>query len=239
MHISSLHSGQRPVSLRWLPLGLCTLVIGMMTGCGFYLRGHLTLPPDFAEVQVQSSTPYSTLVKILRQMIRASNISVVADNEAASAGAVVGQLNILSERWGDLPIAIDAHGRVQEYSVRYATLFTLIDAKNTVIVPQQMVELSRDYLSPPQDATGTATEREILANELRREMAASILRRVDSVVRHRLQTTRPTMTRQVPALSQQALPSGSNDQLGSRVLTPSTPRSSAQPAALQAQPLQH
>ena len=46
-----------------------------------------------------------------------------------------------------------------------------------------MVELSRDYVSPPQAATGTSTEREILADELRREMAASILRRIDSVVR--------------------------------------------------------
>ena len=49
--------------------------------------------------------------------------------------------------------------------------------------PQQAVELSRDYVSPPQDATGTTTEREVLAEELRREMAASILRRVDGVVR--------------------------------------------------------
>ncbi len=45
------------------------------------------------------------------------------------------------------------------------------------------MELSRDYVSPPQDATGTSTEREILADELRREMAASIMRRIDSVVR--------------------------------------------------------
>lgn len=50
-------------------------------------------------------------------------------------------------------------------------------------MPQQVIELSRDYVSPPTDATGTTTEREILANELRREMSASIIRRIDSVVR--------------------------------------------------------
>lgn len=236
MHITSLHSARLSISLRWLPLGLCALVIGLMTGCGFYLRGRLTLPPDFTEVRVQSSTPYSTLAKILRQMIRASNIPVVEDDEAINKGIVVGQLNILSERWGDLPIAIDDHGRVQEYSVRFATLFTLIDAKNAVIVPQQMIELSRDYLSPPQDATGTETEREILANELRKEMAASILRRVDSVVRHRLQAALP-MARQLPALAQPAPPSGANDQLGTAA-NPANPRSSSQPAAMQVQPPQ-
>ena len=48
-----------------------------------------------------------------------------------------------------------------------------------------MIELSRDYVAPPTDATGTSTEREILANELRREMSAAILRRIDSVIRSR------------------------------------------------------
>ena len=42
-------------------------------------------------------------------------------------------------------------------------------------------------MSPPVDATGTATEREILADELRKDMSASILRRIDSVVRARVE----------------------------------------------------
>ncbi len=45
----------------------------------------------------------------------------------------------------------------------------------------------RATTSPPVDATGTTTEREILANELRRDMSASILRRIDSVIRSRLE----------------------------------------------------
>ena len=55
-------------------------------------------------------------------------------------------------------------------------------ADGSILVPQQVVELSRDYVSPPVNVTGTTTEREVLAAELRREMAASILRRVDGVI---------------------------------------------------------
>jgi LPS-assembly lipoprotein len=54
-----------------------------------------------------------------------------------------------------------------------------------------VVELSRDYVSPPEAATGTTTEREILADELRREMAASILRRVDGVIQGGAQGRKP------------------------------------------------
>ena len=52
-----------------------------------------------------------------------------------------------------------------------------------LLVPQQVQELSRDYIASPALASGTEGEREILTNELRREMANSILRRVDAVSR--------------------------------------------------------
>ena len=50
------------------------------------------------------------------------------------------------------------------------------------MVPQQAVELSRDYMAPPADSIGTTSERELLARELRRDMAAAILRRVDAAL---------------------------------------------------------
>lgn len=158
------------------------LTLGL-SACGFHLRNKLTLPPDTPAVKVQSASPYSELVKLLNRGLTASG-ATLADEDAKTGFAT---LKVLSERWGDLPIAIDAQGRAQEFSLRYAAIFTLLRADGSVLVPQQVIELSRDYVSPPQDATGTATEREILATELRREMSASILRRIDSVVRARIE----------------------------------------------------
>ena len=37
-------------------------------------------------------------------------------------------------------------------------------ADGSILVPQQVVELSRDYVSPPVNVTGTTTEREVLAD---------------------------------------------------------------------------
>ena len=55
------------------------------------------------------------------------------------------------------------------------------DTTLEVTFPQQVVELSRDYVAPPADAIGRSSERDLLAKELRREMSASILRRIDTV----------------------------------------------------------
>ena len=158
-----------------------------LTGCGFHLRNKLALPADMPAVQVDSTVRYSELVKLLNRGLRASGATVVESEWAPPSSAIkdekLAHLQIRSERWGDLPIAIDAQGRAQEYSLRYAVVFMFTRPDGSVIVPEQAVELSRDYVSPPEDATGTTTEREILADELRREMSASILRRIDSVVR--------------------------------------------------------
>jgi len=162
------------------------ILAATLTGCGFHLRNKLALPADMPAVQVDSAVRYSELVKILNRGLRSSGATVVEDGGTpAVAGKTPGvaRLLIRSERWGDLPIAIDGQGRAQEYSLRYAVVFSFLRPDGSVIVPEQAVELSRDYVSPPQDSTGTTTEREILADELRREMSASILRRIDSVVR--------------------------------------------------------
>ncbi len=49
---------------------------------------------------------------------------------------------MLSERWGDLPIAIDSQGRAQEYSLRYAVIFIFRREDGSELVPQQVIELA-------------------------------------------------------------------------------------------------
>ncbi|HEY1035623.1 MAG TPA: LPS assembly lipoprotein LptE [Pseudoxanthomonas sp.] len=169
-----------------LPLLLVALVL--LAGCGFHLRNQIALPADLGPVRVVgASTSYSALVTSLSRGLQAAGATLASqigeEDPTANAGAEVATLRVMSERWGDLPIAVDQFGRAQEFSLRYAVVFAFTKADGTELVPQQVVELSRDYVSPPQNSTGTTTEREVLADELRREMAASILRRVDGVVR--------------------------------------------------------
>jgi len=168
--------------------GLISACIGItLSGCGFHLRNSLTLPENTPAVHVESVQPYSELAKLLRRRLQAIGATVLTENastfSAMDESAAFARLSIHAERWGELPTAIDTGGRAQEYRLRYAVIFSFILADGRILVPQQAIELSRDYTSQPTDATGTSTERELLADELRREMAASILRRVDSVAR--------------------------------------------------------
>jgi LPS-assembly lipoprotein len=164
-------------SLAILALGLA-LPLGL-AACGFHLRNALSLPPDLGPVRVTARDPYSPLADSLAIALENAGATAAADD--ATTG--VATLRIRSEKWGQTPISVDQFGRAQEYTLRYAVVFTLDKADGTNVVPEQVVELARDYISVPTRSTGTESERELLAREMQKEMTASILRRIDAASR--------------------------------------------------------
>ena len=157
-------------------LAAIVFAAALLTGCGFHLRNALNLPETLGPVRVVAGDPYSALADNLAEGLQ------TAGAQAAPAGAETGvaTLRIVSEQWADTPISHDQFGRAQEFSLRYAVIFSMQRADGSVVVPQQAVELARDYLAPAVDSIGKASERELLVRELRRDMAAAILRRVDA-----------------------------------------------------------
>ena len=91
-----------------------------LTACGFHLRSALVLPPDLGPVRVVSVDRYSPLAESLSQSLARAGVP-----EATSDMEDVTVLDLLAERWGDRPIALDSLGRAQEYSLRYAVTFEL------------------------------------------------------------------------------------------------------------------
>ncbi|MDI9239285.1 LPS assembly lipoprotein LptE [Lysobacter sp. LF1] len=167
------------MSFRLLKRAAPVALVLALSACGFHLRNQLVLPPDMGPVRVVSVDRFSPLAESLAQAL--TRAGAVPATERTPDATV---LDLLSERWGDRPIALDELGRAQEFSLRYAVTFELRRADGTTPVPRQTIELARDYVSNPVQAIGTEGEREILQTEMRREMVASILRRLDAVARH-------------------------------------------------------
>ena len=171
----------RPSTLRfpWLrPLVLVVLALAL-SACGFHLRDALLLPQDLGPLRVVSPDPYSPLAQSLSEALTRAGAKPAVEGAAGD----VATLRVVSERWGNTPLSVDQFGRAQEYTLRYAVIFRLNRADGSDLVPQQAIELSRDYIFVPTNASGAEGEREILTKELRREMVASILRRIDAASR--------------------------------------------------------
>jgi len=163
---------------RSLPVVPALALALALSACGFHLRNALVLPADLGPVRVASTDRYSPLPDSLTRSIERAGARIAAPDDASAT-----VIQLLSERWGNTPISVDQFGRAQEYTLRYAVVFEMRKADGTTPVPRQAVELSRDYVSSPTDPIGDESERELLEKELRREMAASIIRRLDTVAR--------------------------------------------------------
>lgn len=155
---------------------ICVFVA--LSACGFRPRGTLAIADELGPVKVVTADPYSPLAYGL-----ATALERAGAEPAAGADADAATLKVQSERFETRPLSVDRRAQVREYESRYLVKFELRDAAGKVLVPLQEVALSREYTYDALSPGGSPQEQELLQAELRRDMQAAILRRIDVVLR--------------------------------------------------------
>lgn len=164
-----------------------------LAACGFHRRENLALPEDLGPVRVSSRNVYSPLVNGLSRALARSGAQIAdgstgtAPESTATAPGSTGtaSLRILSERMGFGPLSLDNVSRVREYVSTFTVSFQFDDAQGQPLVPRQQVVLSREFAYDSSAPIGTPAEQEVIEEELRRDMVAAILRRIDAAMRVR------------------------------------------------------
>lgn len=164
------------------------LAAALAVGCGFAPRGALKVPADFGAIAVTAADPYSPLADGLRRSLeRAGALTVdaasAADAVPDAAAPATARLAITGEVWETRPLSVDAFVAVREIETRYRVTFDLIDATGSKRLEQQTIELTRDFVYEAAESFGNPGEQEIVQQELRRDMQAAILRRIDLALR--------------------------------------------------------
>ena len=162
--------------MRFLLLLLSALAL---TGCGFHPRAQLQLPATLSPLVVVTADPYSPLGLELSATLERAGFS------GAAAGAPSAALKITDEAWSTKPLSVDQLARVREYITRYRVQFAVVDAAGNFVVEPQSIELSREYTYDITASAGSPAEQELIQRELRRDMQAAILRRLDVVLRNK------------------------------------------------------
>ena len=154
------------------------LLLGL-TACGFHPRGSYPISESVGAIRVANNDSYSPLTDGLQTAVDRAN----ASKTVAGAGAAI--LKVHAEKWTNAPLSIDASAQVREYITRYRVDFDLTAADGTVLLEKQSIELSREYTYDINVAIGNPAEQEVIQRELRRDMQAAIIRRVDILLRQK------------------------------------------------------
>jgi LPS-assembly lipoprotein len=158
-------------------LALILACAALLAACGFHPRAQLSLPATLGPVKVETVDPYSPLGLELATALERAGAT------PPTAGSPSSSLKITAERWNTRPLSVDQLARVQEYITTYRVDFVLLDVAGKPVVDPQYIELSREYTYDISASAGSPAEQELIQRELRRDMEAAILRRLDVVLR--------------------------------------------------------
>lgn len=159
------------VSHRRLSVTLLLLLLG---GCGFTLRGSVNLPEALQTLQVESPVPNSEIVREVSRMLR--NNSVTLADEAA---ANVWRLGIGAEQVSERVLSVNANARAGEYELTMTVPVQLQRGSETL--GPETLSVARVYLADPENAVAKSEEAELIRDEMRRELAQQVLRRLQAL----------------------------------------------------------
>jgi len=157
---------------------LAAVLLLALTACGFHPRTHTVLPIKLGPTRVVTSDTFSPLGdELARALDRAG---VKAADETDTSATV---LRVMRESWDTRPVAVDQFARAREYEIRYRVDFMVDGPDGKVLLDKQTIEQTREYSFDAQASAGSPAEQELIQRELRREMEAAILRRIEYSLR--------------------------------------------------------
>ncbi|WP_374603287.1 LPS assembly lipoprotein LptE [Arenimonas sp.] len=157
---------------------LIVLCLALLAGgCGFKPRSSLAVASGLGPVAVSTADPYSPLGQDLATALERAGAAPAVEGQPAAT------LQLLAESMRTRPLTYASGASVREYQAIYRVEFQLTGADGQPRLSRQAVELTREYTYDAVGSIGTPAEERLLQEELRREMVAAILRRLDMALR--------------------------------------------------------
>ena len=149
----------------------------LLVSCGFHLRGtsSVELPPELSTLRVtMGGKGYPPLLVEVRNALLALGNVRLTDDVTAS----VPVLRLHSESSASQVLAIDGSGRISAYLLNYRVDYSLTGADKKPLLQNQSVKLQREYGFDRLNVLASEKQSEFLQNEMRRDVAQQILRRL-------------------------------------------------------------
>lgn len=160
-----------------LIMSLILLAAGPLGGCGFQLRGDAALPEDIRSVYVNAPVELRDEIQVF---LEGGGVDLV--NNRADADA---SINVTRELFDRRVLSVDpTTGKEREFELAYTVDFNVVRGNESPVMSGQTINLLRDYVFDPDSVIGKSREENVLIEEMRRDAAQQLLRRLQSSLNH-------------------------------------------------------
>jgi LPS-assembly lipoprotein len=150
------------------------LLMLLLAGCGFQLRGSASLPFETLHVQAPVSSQFGTQ---LRRLITSGSSTRIVE-VAKGADATLVLVNELREK---NILSLSGGGRVREYQLKYRMSYRLLDRNAVEIIPVTEIALVRDFSFNDSEALSKEAEEALLFRDMQSDAVQQLLRRLQVV----------------------------------------------------------
>jgi len=154
------------------------VVLPLLEGCGWRLRGSYDFPAVMERVNLKGAARYSQLGIVIHGAFASTNSKLVDSPEQATA-----ILHILAETSDKRTLATDSSGRASEYEISYQIRFKIVDAAGLELVSAQEINTSREYKFDPSHVLATGSEVERLQKDMIRISVQQMMYRINAHMR--------------------------------------------------------
>jgi len=155
-----------------------TLILPLLSACGFHLRGEAQLPPGMQRVYVESADPFAPLKRNIERALQRAGATI-----ESKAGDGIAEIRLTAVSLAPIVRSVSANARVNEFTMLYHVELQIADASGKVLLPKQVVEQSRVFTFDQTQAIGTGAEQDEIKKEMERDMVQIVLRKIESAER--------------------------------------------------------
>ncbi|WP_300449476.1 LPS assembly lipoprotein LptE [Accumulibacter sp.] len=150
------------------------LVLALLAGCGFQLRGSYALPYESLYL---SMPDYSVIGATLKRAIRSSATTRLALTASdAQATLLPG-----AEYRDRVILSVSGTGRVSELRLRYLYPYRVVDVKGRDLVPPATIELVRDLTYDDSNILAKQQEEALLWRDMENDLVQQLMRKLVAV----------------------------------------------------------
>ena len=140
----------------------------MLASCGYKLRGAVDLPESMKKINIVGAS--TSLMTEFRKSIISSEGTIVDSGQEAGL-----TIKIVKERMDKRVLSLSSRGKSTEFELNYVVIYELQDPGGKLVIPEQTIEIIKDYFNDQRDVVAKSIEEGVIRNEIYRQAVRRIV----------------------------------------------------------------
>lgn len=158
--------------------GLVLIQLALLSACGWRLRGTLDIANGLETIYVTAQDAHGNLVTDLRRLLEANKITLVNSAQEAQLS-----INIIRERQERRTVSVGSNALAAEYELTMEAEYSIRTDTTGALDTPKIATVTRSFTFDENDVISKAEEESLIQEEMRRDLAQQIIRRVNVIAK--------------------------------------------------------